>query len=565
MVQPIDNATDTPLNPLYYLDNFTVVLGWVAERYDDLLDVDERALITGFAELPVPSRALLARMVMRKGDLFRSSALRYPEIGDAVVAMQALHAQGWVEHDPELSLEQLYGLLTRSEFAAALQLNAPKGALKSTLYTLAQQRHPSPQPFSLWCPESGEHLYALQIREVCDRIRLMFFGNLHQDWSEFVLAHLGIYQYEKIAFSADSRAFLQRADIDDYLYIHRCRDQFYDTSQDDSRESELARLGAVEDRLMALTTSNPWLQNKRAKLLFNVAQRLEQLADYPAALRNYAECHYPGARLRQIRVLEKSGQSATALQLANIAVSAPEGAAELQGLQRMLPRLQRAAGYPATTLRRLREPASLHWVLPAPAAGAYVEQVARDHYAATDPSARVFYVENTLINSLFGLLCWDVIFLALPGAFFHPFQSRPADLHRSDFFSRRRTQFQQCLDQLHNDQWRSTIRHTYARKRGLQSPFVFWESLDPELLELALDCIPPAHLLRWFERLLEDIAAHRNGFPDLIVFWPAERRYQMIEIKGPGDRLQDNQRRLIDFALTHDIPLSVCYISWQEP
>lgn len=28
--------------------------------------------------------------------------------------------------------------------------------------------------------------------ELCDRLRLILFGNLAQDWSEFVLADLGI-------------------------------------------------------------------------------------------------------------------------------------------------------------------------------------------------------------------------------------------------------------------------------------------------------------------------------------------------------------------------------------
>ena len=28
----------------------------------------------------------------------------------------------------------------------------------------------------------------------------------------------------------------------------------------------------------------------------------------------------------------------------------------------------------------------------------------------------------------------------------------------------------------------------------------------------------------------------RNFVPDLIRFWPAERRYELIEVKGPGDR-----------------------------
>jgi hypothetical protein len=42
----------------------------------------------------------------------------------------------------------------------------------------------------------------------------MFFGNLHQDWSEFVLSDLGIFRYEAVALDAASRAFQSRADVD---------------------------------------------------------------------------------------------------------------------------------------------------------------------------------------------------------------------------------------------------------------------------------------------------------------------------------------------------------------
>ena len=50
--------------------------------------------------------------------------------------------------------------------------------------------------------------------------------------------------------------------------------------------------------------------------------------------------------------------------------------------------------------------------------------------------------------------------------------------------------------------------------------------------------------------------------PDLIQFYPAERRYRMIEVKGPGDRLQDNQKRWLAFAAEQGIPVEVCYVSW---
>lgn len=36
----------------------------------------------------------------------------------------------------------------------------------------------------------------------------------------------------------------------------------------------------------------------------------------------------------------------------------------------------------------------------------------------------------------------------------------------------------------------------------------------------------------------------------------------MIEVKGPGDRLQDHQTRWLEFCVDHSIPVSVCYVRW---
>ena len=186
----------------------------------------------------------------------------------------------------------------------------------------------------------------------------------------------------------------------------------------------------------------------------------------------------------------------------------------------------------------------------------------RDHLGRED--APVYYVENALINALFGLLCWPAIFSAIPGAFFHPFHRAPADLFSADFFARREPAFRACLGQLDGDAYRDTIRANFIGKHGVQSPFLMWEALSAELIDLALDCIPALHLKKWFDRILLDIKANRTGFPDLIQFWPAERRYNMIEVKGPGDRLQDNQLRWIDYCAEHDMPISVCYLEWTE-
>jgi hypothetical protein len=72
------------LEPFYYLKNFELVLTTILERYSDLLLEEELRFITEFPQLPLASRALLTRMVMRRGDLFRASKLHYAEIGEII-------------------------------------------------------------------------------------------------------------------------------------------------------------------------------------------------------------------------------------------------------------------------------------------------------------------------------------------------------------------------------------------------------------------------------------------------------------------------------------------------
>jgi len=195
-------------------------------------------------------------------------------------------------------------------------------------------------------------------------------------------------------------------------------------------------------------------------------------------------------------------------------------------------------------------------------AGCSVEHAVCEHLST--PDAPVYYVENALVGSLFGLLCWDAIFAPLPGAFFHPFHWAPADLNRADFHQRRADLFAACLACLDSDDYRDCIWRTFQAKLGIHNAFVAWGLLDEELLTHALTCIPAAHLKLMFQRILADVCGNRTGLPDLIQLWPEARRYRMIEVKGPGDRLQDNQKRWIDYAHQHGLPIAVCYVQWAE-
>jgi len=547
-------VTANPLDdPFYYLNNFRQVLDWLGLRYADVMSESEHGFIRDFKILPRASQGLLVRMVMRKGVHFRLGKLNYPEIGDISDAAQPLLSHGWLDDQALLSVAEVFDVLLKAELLQAFGqfIEQPKGRKDDWLPVLAGQFSQS-RSLCEWAPMLGDRLLSLTIMDLCDRLRLMFFGNLYQDWSEFVLADLGIFTYEKVEFCADSRGLRSREDVDACLFLHQCQQRF------EAGEP----LEAIVEQVSALQFDNPWLQRRRGKVLFQIGQYCERITEFALALSIYRDCAYPGARQRMIRVLERCGEYALALELATLAEQAPESAAEQQSLQRMLPRLRRKLGGPPLKRATPRPVERLDLQLPRTDPGLSVEFYVQAHLH--EDSGPVHYVENSLINSLFGLLCWPAIFAPLPGAFFHPFQRGPVDLLNEDFQQRRAELFQACLDQLDDGRYAATIRERFVAKWGVQSPFVFWGALNEQLLDQALACLPPQHLKHWFNRLLLDIKANRTGMPDLIQFWPQHKTYRMIEVKGPGDRLQDNQLRWLEFCHQHQMPVAVCYVQWAE-
>ena len=461
-------------DPFYYLKNFDHVLSWISARYDDVLTVEEQQFIAEFGQLPNASQALWVRMVMRKGQHFRASKLSYPEIGDTCQAAAPLLGVGWLSDQAPLALPEVFEVLSKPEIQArfSLHIARPKAKKDQWLEDLTPQ-FPHVQSLSEWYPALAERLYSLTHRALCDRLRLMFFGNLSQSWADLVLADLGLFTYEKVAFSPQSRALACREDIEGYLHLYRCREQFE------------AGVDVIEvlPHVLGYSVQNPWLQRRRARLLFQLGQHCERAGELTQALQIYRHSRHPEARVRTIRVLERLGEASEALALAEAAEQAPCTDAEHQQLLRMLPRLRRTLGLAALAKTKPRSYERLDLVLPPDAATSVEYKVASHLHGPEQP---VHYVENTLINGLFGLLCWSAIFAPLPGAFFHPYQSGPADLLDEDFYLRRAELFDACLQQLEDDRYRDTIQTAYAAKFGMQSPFVAWHCLTQSLLDEAM-------------------------------------------------------------------------------
>jgi hypothetical protein len=544
-------------NPLYYLDNMEVVVRWVHDHHRDLLTDEEAGQVAHFLQLPVASRALLTRMIMRTGEFFRPDRLHYPELPEReATALAPLRNQPWLEVDPVLDPGTLFRLFTLAELRPSLEPLLEKAGLtgqptKAAMLDVLKTTSQEPRPVHEWLGKTAPPVIRLTCMALFDRLRLMFFGNLRQSWSDFVLVELGLQVYEPVTFGPESRAFQTREEVDTYLLMHRCRERL-DEGEEPARIWQDIPPAPV----------NPWLAARRDRLLLELGRLAERQGDRALALEALATSHHRDARLRHLRLLERMKRHEEAWQILQPALRELRSDREQVGLARIQKRLARKLSLEVLEQTETVIPESrLVLANPGqlPVEHVVAEHVRQDHQP-------VFYVENILFNALFGLLFWEAIFHPVAGAFFHPFHTGPTDLTQGDFYERRRTRFDKLFATLGSDEYRRIIRGNWRMKQGISNPFVIWPVVTESLLELAMDCIPPTHLDAVFRRLLVDVKEHRSGFPDLIGFRPKAddpaRQYHLIEVKGPGDRLQDHQQGWLTFFLDLGVDAQVCHVSW---
>jgi hypothetical protein len=222
----LNSVTANPLDdPFYYLNNFRQVLDWLELRYADVMSESEQA---SFATSRPAARVAGAAGAHghAQGRAFPAGKLitrdrRHRERRAAIVE------HGWLDDQALLSVAEVFDVLLKAELLQAFGqfIDQPKGRKDDWLPALAGQFSES-RSLCDWAPTLGDRLLSLTIMDLCDRLRLMFFGNLYQDWSEFVLADLGIFTYEKVEFCADSRGLRSREDVDACLFLHQCQQRF---------------------------------------------------------------------------------------------------------------------------------------------------------------------------------------------------------------------------------------------------------------------------------------------------------------------------------------------------
>jgi len=146
------------------------------------------------------------------------------------------------------------------------------------------------------------------VASLCERFSDdVFFGNFHQGWTEFVLTGLGIFAYETVPVSLQSLAF--RTPRATSIRLNR----FTVVA---SGWMPISALDEVVAGVPPRIADCEWLEERRQKLLFQIARAYERSDERSAAIDGFCRpCTHRGARLRTIRLHERAHEWGRAREL----------------------------------------------------------------------------------------------------------------------------------------------------------------------------------------------------------------------------------------------------------
>ena len=535
----------------YYLANFNHLVDFVDSTYRELLDDEERAWLQRLRKLPKSAQQLYVRLLGRKATLFRVSRLSYPEIESIPIAVNHLVEVGLGSDGAGDELSTILRSFTKPELINRLELDDVSKLSRVELTDHIESADHATrlryvdrlEKSDSWIRVNGHHHFAL--------FSLCFFGNLYQDSSEFVRRDLGTLRYEDYVINESQRPFTSRRQLESHLRYFEC--DAISRSIDFDDKSALLKLS---DQLPQRWPKDHHLDRRIDRLRNRIARQLERLGEYREALALYKESLNPPGRERAARLLYKLEEHVHARDVLARIIAEPRGEAELQFAKQFSVKIgvsqsKREKPFkPQITKLALKE------------SEARVEIAAKEFFSQFGDC---YYVENNLIDGVLGLFIWDIIFANVSGAFFNPFQSAPSDFYHQEFVEKRQVLLDKRMQDINDPvRFAATVREVYKTRYGIANPLVRWHKLPEQLLSKALLRIPVEHWKSLFLRLLMDLRENSSGLPDLILF-PADGHYELIEIKGPGDAIQKNQRRWMRYFSEHDIPCRVVNIRWIQP
>lgn len=552
------NQQINELPPKYYLDNFNSLLHFVESKYGVLLNEREEAFISAFKELSEDGRCLFLRFANRKGLIFRTDKLRYPEI-----------------HSPEQALEELLArqfvqLPEDGQQALAPQFLAVYG--KEELCRLYKVLDPGIKRLSsLKKPELLQRLLNVFLwediriaacaigpvikqgyEEELELLKFLFFGYLGGDMSAFVVRDLGMVRYEVPEETQLVARFKSRKEIEDKFRVSIAYQYFRELREEGSAEQ-------LYNWYMGWSAQHSTL-SEQALPLFNrltlkLARVLERFQQPYWALEIYEKTEQAPARERRVRLLHKTGAGQEALELCRQMQVDPLNAGELFFAQDFESRLLRKKGTKGTT-QQLQEAETVE------ISSAYRYEVEKGviHFLQ-EKGGEAMYSENYLWRSLFGLVFWDIIYDLQAPVYHSPLQRAPSDLYLPHYLECRRERMLERMKNLSTpEKLLKQVKEVYEKKQGIGNPLVSWHENTLPLVQAACRNMTPGSLQQVLMEMARNLKENSRGFPDLFCWTAADCFF--IEVKSPGDTLSAQQLFWLRFFKECGIEAKVLRVAW---
>ncbi|KAK4838019.1 hypothetical protein QYF36_010411 [Acer negundo] len=612
-----------PSNMLKYQHNFNLLIQEVLRSTPHLFTDDENIFMESFSALSGDSQRLFVRLYTRKGPWFRLSNISYSEVSNLQEAIKELSGNGFLcllEDANELhdDIKEICNLLTVSELREILSVfqkrqSSNHGSRKHDLIA------------SLLCSyEDGlcQRLPSMVLDKtgICIRIsskaesfiwraERLFFLNGDQDLSAFLLVDLGIVKYPIYNCIISKQIFSNRSDLLAYEEAIELA-QIMDQSLDENNIELVLRCIMIADSQISSTCweaaepttselatpfyscfSASWVFSKVVLLGISFLERERRYKDAVNLLKRLLISFICDGRrgywtLRLSIDLEHLSCPNESLSVAEEGLLDPwVRAGSRMALQRRVlrlgkpPRRWKTPSFSESIQRNIIEvhiqgrPLNSETGMKSRFYGedgeqCGVEQLALQFFAGEGGGWRGVHTESGIWLTIFGLLMWDILFSDVPDVFRSRFQTAPLDLATDSFYVVRKNLIESQLQKIHDGMAEEIIITSWESHMGTACKGVNWDRHSLSELRAAVACIGGPCLASLCRHLAQDYGSWSSGMPDLLL-WRFHEDYRgeakLVEVKGPRDRLSEQQRAWLLLLMDCGFNVEVCKVSPAAP
>jgi DNA polymerase III subunit epsilon len=512
---------DLPL--FYYHDHFVEMLSFVRTTYGSILTDEHDAFVARFQHFSKDAQCLLIRMINRRGAIFNKSLFRYAEISDVERAVDELLASSQARH---LKTEDY------TSFVACLPKDVLIGGAKAAGRTDIRVSWPKAKlldyylshiPFEVAAEHCGAAKFiALDDVRPLEFMLYLYFGKPEGDLKNFALRDLGIMRTNK-ATSFKAR-FTDGDEARACFHYSQLLDRLEVKSMDIYRN-------AINEIFGGPDCLSDYANDLKSRAAWQVGQFFERLGETDLAKLLYRSGSSPECNERLVRLFHATGNQADAEDLLRRMIDDPASDNELVFATDFYARKfgGRRTGSCTELLR------------------AGVTLTVDDTYRGNPEAGvagvmrrkgyRVFFAENTLWQSLFGLLFWDELFES--HVLHSIFDWVPHCLTDRSFPRRFGLQIENKLDAVRSGNALNLLLRPIAAHWGRPNGIFAWDYVDVDALRLLLSGSSGAGIATILRSLCQNFRDMRDGFPDLML--EKDGAVSFMEIKAEGDVIRRNQ------------------------